>query len=197
VVVYSFAWSGFAKPDGTLAIGDAFAGGLYLAKDNTLVLRYPHGWSVSRVEPAPDDQRDGLVWYGLRTFGPGEPRVTIERSSFPLVPVIIVLFMISLLGAAIMIYQRRKSREVPDEPSEPEEPAARTLSSEEEAGLEERIMAILLAAGGEQYQSEIVKALGIPKSTVSSSLNTLHQRGLIQKVKKGRENLIRLVRDET
>ena len=195
VVVYSFAWSGFAKPDGTLAIGDAFAGGLYLAKDNTLILRYPNGWSVSRVEPAPDDQRDGLVWYGLRTFGPGEPRVTVEKSSFPLIPVIIILFMISLLGAGFMVYQRRKSRDVPDESSEPDEPAARPLSSEEAAGLEERIIAILLAAGGEQYQSEIVKALGIPKSTVSSSLNTLHQRGLIQKVKKGRENLIRLVRD--
>ena len=50
-------------------------------------------------------------------------------------------------------------------------------------------MAILQAAGGEQYQSEIVKTLGIPKSTVSSSLNLLHERGLIQKVKKGRENL--------
>jgi len=195
VVVYSFAWSGFAKPDGTLAIGDGFAGGLYLAKDNPLILRYPHGWSVSRVEPAPDDQRDGLVWYGLRTFGPGEPRVTVEKSSFPLIPVIIILFMISLLGAGFMVYQRRKSRDVPDESSEPDEPAARPLSSEEAAGLEERIIAILLAAGGEQYQSEIVKALGIPKSTVSSSLNTLHQRGLIQKVKKGRENLIRLVRD--
>jgi len=194
VVVYSFAWSGFAKPDGTLAIGDAFAGGLYLAKGNTLILRYPYGWTVSRAEPAPDDQRDGLVWYGLQTFGPGELRVTVEKPSFPLVPVIVILFILSLLGAGYMVYQRRKSREIPDELAEPDEPAARPLSEEEQAGLEERIVAILLAAGGEQYQSEIVKTLGIPKSTVSSSLNILHDRGLIQKVKKGRENLIRLVR---
>jgi predicted transcriptional regulator len=33
----------------------------------------------------------------------------------------------------------------------------------------------------------------LPKSTVSSSLNSLHQKGVIRKVKKGRENLIRLV----
>jgi uncharacterized membrane protein len=196
VVVYSFTWSGFAKPDGTLAIGDAFAGGLYLAKDNTLILRYPYSWSVSRAEPAPDDQRDGLVWYGLRTFGPGEPRVTIEKPTFPLVTVIVILLIVSLLGAGYMVYPRKKRPETLDEPVEQEEPVARPLSYEEEAGLEERIVAILLAAGGEQYQSEIVKALGIPKSTVSSSLNTLHQRGLIQKVKKGRENLIRLVRPE-
>ena len=53
VVVYSFTWSAFAEPDGDLAIGDAFAGGLYLARDNTLILRYPTGWTVSRAEPAP------------------------------------------------------------------------------------------------------------------------------------------------
>jgi uncharacterized membrane protein len=194
VVIYSFRWSGFAEPDGSLATGDAFAGGLYLAKDNTLILRYPVGWTVTRAEPAPDDQRDGLVWYGLRTFGPGEPRVTLEKSSFPLVPVIVVLFLVSLIGAGFMVYQRSKSREAPDEPTEQEDPAV-PLSEAEAAGLEERIIKILKAAGGEQYQSAIVNTLGIPKSTVSSSLNSLHQRGMIQKVKKGRENLIRLVRD--
>ncbi len=195
VVMYSFSWSGFAEPDGTLAVGDAFAGGLYLAKDNTLILRYPPGWTVTRAEPAPDDRRDGLAWYGLRAFGPGEPRVTVEKSSFPLVPVIALLFLISLLGAGYMIYQKRNAREEPDEPAGPEEPVAASLSAEEEAGLEERIVAILVAAGGEQHQAEIVKTLGIPKSTVSSSLAGLHAKGIIVKVKKGRENLIRLVED--
>jgi DNA-binding transcriptional ArsR family regulator len=196
VVVYSFFWSGFAEPDSTLAVGDAFAGGLYLARDNTLILRYPSGWTVTRAEPAPDNQRDGLAWYGLRSFGPGEPRVTIEKPSFPVVPVIIVLFLVSLAGAGYMVYMRKKGREVPEEPTEPEEPEA-PLSEAEEAGLEDRILNLLETAGGEQYQAEIVKALGVPKSTVSSSLNSLYQRGIIQKVKKGRENLIRLVRDRT
>jgi hypothetical protein len=193
VVIYSFSWSGFAEPDGSLAVGDAFAGGLYLAKDNTLILRYPYGWTVTRVEPAPDDQRDGLVWYGLRTFGPGEPRVTLEKTSFPLVPVIILLFLVSLTGAGYMVYLRKKGRELPDDQAEQQEPAT-PLSEAEAAGLEERIVTILETAGGEQYQSEIVRALGIPKSTASSSLNSLHAKGVIVKVKKGRENLIRLVR---
>ena len=47
VVYYSFNWKNFAKTVPDLAIGDAFAGGLYLAKDNTLVIRYPSGYSVS------------------------------------------------------------------------------------------------------------------------------------------------------
>lgn len=194
VVVYSFSWSGFAEPDGTLAVGDAFAGGLYLAKDNTLILRYPSGWTVTRAEPAPDQERDGLVWYGLRTFDPGEPRVTLEKSTFPLVPLVVFLLLVSLALAGFMVYQKKKSREKLEEQAEPEEPAVQ-ISEAEQAGLEQRILNLLETAGGEQYQAEIVKALGIPKSTVSSALNTLHAKGIIVKVKKGRENLIRLVSD--
>jgi uncharacterized membrane protein len=190
VVIYSFSWSGFAKPDGTLAVGDAFAGGLYLDRGNTLILRYPSGWTVTEAEPAPDDQRDDLVWYGLRTFGPGEPRVTLEKPSFPLVPVIAAVILIFVVLAGFMAYRTLKYQDVEEEPEEPAAP----LSAAEEAGLEERIIKILEAGSGEQYQSAIVKALGIPKSTVSSSLNSLHAKGMIVKVKKGRENLIRLVR---
>jgi uncharacterized membrane protein len=51
---------------------------------------------------------------------------------------------------------------------------------------------MLLTSGGEMYQSDIVKNLGLPKSTVSTALNDLHAKKIILKVKKGRENLIRL-----
>jgi uncharacterized membrane protein len=191
VVIYSFAWSAFAEPDGSLNIGDAFAGGLYLAKDNTLILRYPYGWTVTRAEPAPDGQRDGLFWYGLRTFGPGEPRVVLEKSTFPLVPLIVAVILIFVAIAGFMAYRTIKHQDLKEEPEEP----AAFLSEAEEAGLEQRIISILETGGGEQYQSEIIRALGIPKSTVSSSLNSLHAKGMIVKLKKGRENLIRLVRE--
>ena len=78
------------------------------------------------------------------------------------------------------------------EPVEAEDPPV-TLSETELLSLEDRIIQLLKTSGGEQYQSEIVKTLGLPKSTVSATLNDLHQRGVILKVKKGRENLIRLV----
>ena len=193
VVVYSFSWSGFARPDSNLAVGDAFAGGLYLAKDNTLILRYPYGWTVTQAEPAPDDQRDGLVWYGLRTFGAGEPRVMLERPAFPLMPVIAAVILIFVIIAGFMAYRSIKHQDLPEEPEEPAAP----MTEAEEAGLEERIIKLLAASGGEQYQSVIVKTLGLPKSTISSALNSLHQKGVIRKIRKGRENLIRLVRDRT
>jgi len=193
VVVYSFSWSGFARPDGNLAVGDAFAGGLYLAKDNTLILRYPYDWTVTQAEPAPDDQRNGLVWYGLRTFGAGEPRVMLERPAFPLMPVIAAVILIFVIIAGFMAYRSIKHQDLPEEPEEPAVP----MTKAEEAGLEDRIIKLLGAGGGEQYQSAIVKTLGLPKSTISSALNSLHQKGVIRKIRKGRENLIRLVRDRT
>jgi uncharacterized membrane protein len=58
--------------------------------------------------------------------------------------------------------------------------------------LEDRILLMLQGSGGEMYQSEMTQRLGMPKSTVSAALATLHDRKAIVKVKKGRENLIRL-----
>jgi uncharacterized membrane protein len=189
VVYYSFSWKNFAKTGTDLAIGDAFAGGMYLAKDNTLVIRYPSGYTVSAAEPAPDQVRDGLIWYGQRSFGAGEPRLVFEKPGFPWLPVLLgsLLGVIILAGLYVVLSKRRSP-----EPVEADDPPV-ILSETELFSLEERIIQLLKISGGEQYQSEIVKNLGLPKSTVSASLNDLHKRGLIQKVKKGRENLIRLV----
>ena len=188
VVFYSFSWKGFAKTGNGITIGDAFAGGLDLAKDHTIIIRYPTGYTVSLAEPPPDQVRDGLIWYGQRSFGAGEPRLVFERSGFPWLPVLLgsVLVLIVIAGLFLVVKKRRRSE--PDEP----DGAIVPLSEADLVSLEERIVQLVKATGGEQYQSEIVKTLGLPKSTVSASLNDLHRRGIIQKIKKGRENLIRL-----
>jgi uncharacterized membrane protein len=191
VVYYSFSWKNFAKTGTNLAIGDAFAGGMYLAKDNTLIIRYPSGYSVSVTEPAPDQVRDGLIWYGQRSFGAGEPRLVFEKPGFPWLPVVLagLIGVVIVAGLYVILAKRRSPQPVDNEADDP----PITLSETELFSLEERIIQLLKTSGGEQYQSEIVKNLGLPKSTVSATLNDLHKRGLIQKIKKGRENLIRLV----
>jgi len=201
IVFYSFTWKGFAEPGDQLTIGDAFAGGMYLAKDHSLIIRYPAGYTVSLAEPAPDQVRDGLFWYGQRSFGAGEPRLVFERSGFPYVPVLFgsVLVLIVIAGVFFILKKRHlENTNEPvetDNPVETDEPDSATipLSDAEILSLEEKIVELLKASNGEQYQSVIVKNLGLPKSTVSATLNDLHKRGLIQKVKKGRENLIRLI----
>jgi len=189
IIIYTFHWTGFAQPESDLTIGDAFAGGMYLAKDNTLIIRYPSEYTVSRVEPQPDQQRDGLIWYGQRSFREGEPGIVLEKTTFPLIPAVIGLVLVIGIMSGYLLYHIRKRKNAQDEPEEPATP----LSKAEEENLEDRILQLLRANGGELYQSEIVRVLDVPKSTASSTLNILYQKGIILKVKKGRENLIRLV----
>jgi uncharacterized membrane protein len=196
VVTVSFYWTNFAVPDNSLTVGDAFVGGLYLSKDNTLIIQYPAGYTVSAAEPAPDQQgSNALVWYGMRSFGVGEPDIVLEKTGFPVLPVAAGCIIVIIVGAGLVFYRRKKHDPPPvpaaDTPEEPEEPAP-PLSEADRLGVEDRILRELRANGGEQYQSDLAKVLGIPKSTLSSTLNDLHQRQIIIKVKKGRENLIRL-----
>ena len=114
---------------------------------------------------------------------------------FPVLPVAIGILGILIVISGLVIYRRKASRAGPDEqPDDPDNPES-LLTEADLLSLEERVLQLLRANGGEQFQSEIVKVLGMPKSTVSSTLNDLHQKGIIRKVKKGRENLIRLVDD--
>ena len=55
-----------------------------------------------------------------------------------------------------------------------------------------RILALLREKGGSAYQHGIVEGPALPKSTVSEAVNRLNAAGRIEKVRKGRENLIRL-----
>ncbi len=181
VVRYSFRWTNFAKADSNLNIGDAFVGGLYLSKDNTLVIQYPSGYTVEQVAPQPDLVRDGMIWYGLRSFGAGEPRIVLSKPSFPWVPLAIATFIIVVLGAFIYMCKRGVPKEIIED-----------ITETEMIDLEERIIRLLKENGGSVYQSEIVRRFNLPKSTVSSALNELHNKNLIDKIKKGRENLIRL-----
>jgi hypothetical protein len=189
VVHYRCLWSGFAEPGPSLSVGDVFVGGLYLGKDHALILRPPAGFSVVEASPPPDGSRGGLTWYGLRSFGAGEPRVVLAAGQVPWAP---VLFFVGVAGIALGIYASRRRRAPGPPPGPAMGPAAAPADPGADLELEDRILRLLAERGGALYQSEIVGALGLPKSTVSEAVNRLHGAGRIEKVKKGRENLIRL-----
>ncbi len=113
------------------------------------------------------------------------------------VPVVIIL----VAGTFILFKIRRNKLQVTGTQSaEGTDTALKTLHDDDMANvnlpemmdLEDRIVVLLKENGGSLYQSDIVKKLDLPKSTVSSALNGLHTKNTIQKIKKGRENLIRL-----
>lgn len=179
VIRYSFVWTNFAKADRNINIGDIFVGGLYLSKDDTLIIRYPYGYAVDQVAPQPDTIRDGLVWYGPRTFGAGEPMILLSINSFSWAPFVVVIFI--ALAGTLFIYMRKiRGINVKDMEADIRD-------------LEESIVKLLKESGGALYQSEIGRKLNRPKSTVSSALNELNNKNIINKIKKGRENLIRLI----
>ncbi len=189
VVHYRCLWSGFASRGDLLTVGDVFVGGLYLGKDHALVIRPPPGFSVADASPQPDRSQDGLVWYGMRSFGAGEPRVVLRKDPIPWIPVLLVL---GVAGLAIGIYASRRRfsgvSPVSGGGAAPEPVDPRTAME-----LEDRVLALLRERGGSLFQSEIVDVLALPKSTVSEAINRLHEKNRIEKVRKGRENLIRLV----
>ncbi|HVN65563.1 MAG TPA: MarR family transcriptional regulator [Methanomicrobiales archaeon] len=93
-------------------------------------------------------------------------------------------------GLGIYASSRRTRPPLPARPARgeravPPDPAA-------DLELEDRFLAILGEKGGSLFQSEIVKTLGLSKPTVSGAVNRLHGAGRIEKLRKCRENLIRL-----
>ncbi len=57
---------------------------------------------------------------------------------------------------------------------------------------EDEIEKLLSNAGGMAFQSDIVNAAGLSKSAISVVLSRMHKDGKIVKIRRGRENLIRL-----
>jgi len=190
IVSFSFTWTNFATLD-PLNIGDVFAGGLYLSKDNTLIIKYPSGFKVEEVTPMPDQSRDELIWYGLRSFGAKEPSIIFSKPAFPWGTAVIIVSAIAVFIAVGFYLIGRRKEEITD-PQVSQEMEITKITEFEMMDVEERIIKILKEGGGELYQSQIGRQLDLPKSSVSSVLNQLHEKKLIIKIKKGRENLIRL-----
>ncbi len=60
-------------------------------------------------------------------------------------------------------------------------------------GYEEIIEKFLSKSGGQAFQSDIVKEIGLSKSKISNLLANMKEKGRIIKIKRGKENIIRLV----
>ena len=65
--------------------------------------------------------------------------------------------------------------------------------TEDILGDEEMIEKYLARVGGQSYQSDIVKESGLSKSKISIVLAKMKEEGRILKIRKGKENIIRLV----
>jgi len=189
-ITYSFTWKNFAPiENGSIVVGDVFEGGLYLFRDDAFFITIPSGYETKTVIPEPDDISDGtLKWYGPRNFGNGEPTVIIspvQNTGYRAEPgsdrnalMSSALYLIPLIvaGIVITVYFRRKT----DHDYE-----NKKFKTDEEVVID------ILKEKREILQSDIVRLTGFSKSKVSNIITVLRKKGLVEKIKMGRENLIR------
>lgn len=209
VVRYRFTWTNFAATDEErLVVGDVFEGGFYLAADDSLEIGAPAGYEVTTVEPEPLEREEGtLRWIGREDFGDQRPQVVYGPASGSAWPAMVAgvggTFLAGLVGlAAYLVWRRRDVGDEnpeagepggePVEPSDTSSPMAANDSNGDEAVLtdEERVCALLKANGGRMRQSAIAEEFDWSASKTSRVVGRLVEKGSVEKLRQGRENLI-------
>ena len=211
IVRYSFIWGNFAEVSGSsVVIGDVFFGGQYISTGDTFIIKVPDGYEISEVTPTPDSERKiELIWSGPRNFNSGEPAIVAEKSSSSFFFVVLVVLV---LGAVVILNYRKKvgeqdtsprirSHMVEDMEPQPKpddsgltEPVKQTVSTVTRfESDEEMIISMLREHDDTMMQTEIVQKSGFSKSKTSALLTNMAENRQIKRVKKGRENLIRLI----
>ncbi len=217
VVEYSFRWSNFARicDNGSLLIGDVLTSGLYLPENSLLIIQIPDGYDAASVSPQPDSgENNALIWSGRRYLDSGEPSILVQQSSITGIPQsyltagLTVLALIILIYGALAFRRKRATAGMKIESRPEKDEGAKPVGgvSTDERGMpadvdsieemlkrdEDRVVELLRSRGGVMYQSDIVLEMGFSKSKTSMLINNLKDEGIIEKIMKGRRNLIRL-----
>ncbi len=206
VVTYEFTWVGFARVNADrLVVGDVFQGGFFLSEGDRLVVTPPDGFTVDSVAPSPDETVDrSVVWTGRRDFADGKPRLlagvvttgTTETEStmtsagsvdpartIPWVGVIAAVVVLGLVGG--LYAWRRRSVIGTDRGS--------TASAENALMADdERVRVLLEDNDGQMRQSAIADELDWTASKTSRIISDMEDSGAVEKVRLGRENVVRL-----
>ncbi len=182
-ITYKFTWNGFAKVDnGKIFIGDVFFEGIVLLEGSTFIIKMPSGYEALDSRPKSDKvEEDQVIWEGkaYREFKAGEPAVVLAEKSFDITHLATIALLIII--AAIAVLKRDSLMSLIGK-----------ITKESIPETDEALILALLEPRGEMYQSEIVEKSGFSKSKVSLLLEDLKQKDRIVKIRKGKENLIRL-----
>lgn len=60
-----------------------------------------------------------------------------------------------------------------------------------------QILEVLRKLGGEASQTTIVRYTGLPKSTISRKVKKLEKLGYIKVIRKGKINILKIIKEET
>ncbi|MFC7027230.1 helix-turn-helix transcriptional regulator [Halomicroarcula sp. GCM10025324] len=202
VVEYTFTWTAFARSDGdALVVGDVFDGGLFIARNDTLVVTGPSSYEVTQVTPNPETRDDGTVsWLGPREFADDRPKVRYvpapatdetgtaqpgapRQDALPFVLGIIGL-AVALAGAIVYRRQRRRG-----DPGDGEQPGTTAAAIQTDG---DRVVQLLGDSGGQMKQSAIAEQFDWSASKTSRVVSALTDDGRVEKLRIGRENVVSL-----
>lgn len=209
MVRVSFEWDNFSQlEDDRILIGDVFSEGMVLSSDNVLIIDIPEGYESINASPNYDKQ-DGnrLIWDGTmyRSLGKGEPNIILspitvkpidENNGIFTDEILLVIAISIVLVIIIAIYLIRRKSQTPEGENNNDIQTPLPELTEEDLRDEEMVEHILNRFGGQTYQSNIVKESGFSKSKISILLAQMKEEGRIMKIRKGKENLIRLVENK-
>lgn len=215
VVTYRFRWTGFARAgEDRLVVGDVFQGGFFIAENDSLVVSAPQGWTVESVSPDPAATENGTVrWQGRRDFPDNRPRVVLVPDSggasdgtadsaptatpvgssgdggsagLPGVSGVVALAALVVVSVFVGLgaFVRHRARGRGKSPN-----STGTLEPMSE---EQRVLELLERNDGQMRQADIVEAVEWSKSKTSRVLSSMAEEGAVEKVRLGRENVIRL-----
>lgn len=186
VVSYEFTWTAFAATDGdTLRTGDVFAGGFFIATNDTLVVSAPPGYTIASATPDPDETEAGTVrWDGRREFADGRPNVAFEPAGSEnsgdtgVTLLAVALLGVLALGGGALAYRRRG-----------DDTAAGSGPILTDG---DRVEQLLRERDGRAKQSEIAEALDWSASKTSRTVSRLADEDRVEKLRIGRENVVSL-----
>ncbi len=204
VVRFTFVWENFASvEDSSISVGDAFDGQYFIGENEYLRIQFPQGYTIDTVTPDPETQatshgQDYVLWSGPYEFASGKPTIHTTAaanqpaddtdSGLAIIPIIGGLLIAGIGGYAL--YQRSKVGIDFLSRAESQAPSEGSLVTDEERVLN------LLDAGERVKQTEIRDELEWSDSKTSRVLSNLEDEGLIEKLRLGRENVVRRADDD-
>ncbi|MFB6282463.1 MAG: helix-turn-helix transcriptional regulator [Halobacteria archaeon] len=191
VVRYNFTWINFAEVRNDSLTMDGVLSGYVLGSGDSLVVRYPVDYELVSVDPEPSKKLNGrVVWEGEFGFSGDEPRLVVQESKDDLTQkdrkdiqyvVVLVLILLVILGVAFYFFGRR----VRDDSVDGDAADTEVIKDSEV------VLRILDAEGGEMKQKTLVEETDWSQSKVSQVTSGLEDQGEIEKLRMGRENIIR------
>lgn len=202
---YTFVWRNFSTiQGGELSFGDVFGTPDFfgiLFGDAALQLTYPSTFSPQSVYPPPYDRQDEnhlLKWARTQDLTNVDTKITLsangqtgtQNNSVGMDVIGAGIVAVAVPVALVGFYAIRKRKQT--NPSTPKTTVPSGLESDED-----KILNLLITAGGSIRQTEITERLGYSKAKTSQLLTALEGRGLLARYKRGRDKIVTTRRENT